>query len=90
MSNAAKLAPVHHSSTSTGTQIPRTTATAAEATGAEVRVRKVAAALRQARNTPLRLPLGNETLDRLNAAAQQTQDERAAWESVSRGTDFTE
>ncbi|MGX7670553.1 SDR family NAD(P)-dependent oxidoreductase [Plantactinospora sp. DSM 117369] len=54
---------------------------------------KIAAAILTAladEHTPLRLPLGNETLDRLNAAAKQTQDERAAWESVIRGTDFAE
>ncbi|MGI5149679.1 SDR family NAD(P)-dependent oxidoreductase [Plantactinospora sp. CA-294935] len=39
-------------------------------------------------NTPLRLPMGNETLDRLNATAKQTQQERTAWEAVIRGTDF--
>lgn len=54
---------------------------------------KIAAAILTAladENTPLRLPLGNQTLDRLRAAAEQTEDERAAWESVSRDTDFDE
>lgn len=52
---------------------------------------KIAAAILTALaddDTPLRLALGNETLDRLTAAAKQTQDERAAWESLTRGTDF--
>jgi short-subunit dehydrogenase len=54
---------------------------------------KIAAAILTAladENTPLRLPLGNETLGRLRAAAKQTEDERVAWESVIRGTDFDE
>jgi hypothetical protein len=34
------------------------------------------------------LALGNDALDRLTAAAEQTAKERIAWESVSRGTDF--
>jgi NAD(P)-dependent dehydrogenase (short-subunit alcohol dehydrogenase family) len=40
--------------------------------------------------TPLRLPLGNDALDILTAAAKQTNDEQATWESVIRGTDFDE
>ncbi|MFE7156957.1 oxidoreductase [Streptomyces sp. NPDC057636] len=39
-------------------------------------------------NTPVRLALGNAALDRLTVAAEQTEKERIAWESVSRGTDF--
>ncbi|MEE1938260.1 oxidoreductase [Streptomyces sp. TRM 70361] len=39
-------------------------------------------------NTPLRLALGNAALDRLTEAAEQTEKERTAWESLSRGTDF--
>ncbi|MEV4516565.1 SDR family NAD(P)-dependent oxidoreductase [Dactylosporangium sp. NPDC049525] len=41
-------------------------------------------------NTPLRLPMGNETLDRLNATAKQTQQERTAWEATIRSTDIDE
>ncbi|MEV6692612.1 SDR family NAD(P)-dependent oxidoreductase [Micromonospora sp. NPDC051196] len=41
-----------------------------------------------AENTPLRLPMGNVALDTLDAAAKQTQNERTAWQAVSRGTDF--
>ncbi|MEO3927637.1 SDR family NAD(P)-dependent oxidoreductase [Micromonosporaceae bacterium B7E4] len=41
-------------------------------------------------NTPLRLPMGNETLDRLNATAKQTQQEWTAWEAIIRGTDVDE
>lgn len=53
--------------------------------------KKIAAALLQAidsENLPLRLALGNDALDRLNEAAEQTAKDRAAWEEVSRGTDF--
>lgn len=39
-------------------------------------------------NTPLRLALGNDTLDRLTADAEQTHKQRLAWESVTRRTDF--
>ncbi|MFD8050427.1 oxidoreductase [Streptomyces chartreusis] len=39
-------------------------------------------------NTPVRLALGNAALDRLTDAAEQTEKERIAWESLSRGTDF--
>ncbi|MFI6066551.1 NAD(P)H:quinone oxidoreductase type IV [Micromonospora sp. NPDC051227] len=42
MSNVVKLALIYYSSTGTGTEIARTMAGAAEAAGAEVRVRKVA------------------------------------------------
>ncbi|GAA5139932.1 SDR family NAD(P)-dependent oxidoreductase [Pseudonocardia adelaidensis] len=37
--------------------------------------------------TPLRLPLGNDALDILTAAAQKTRDDQLAWESVIRSTD---
>ncbi|MGW5160490.1 hypothetical protein ACWEPN_33895 [Nonomuraea wenchangensis] len=40
-------------------------------------------------NPPLRLSLGNQTLDLLNAASSQTQDERAAWEPVIRAPNST-
>ncbi|AWW41356.1 oxidoreductase [Streptomyces cadmiisoli] len=40
--------------------------------------------------TPLRLAFGNDTVDRLNEAAKSTQDERDAWEHVTRSTDFTD
>jgi NAD(P)-dependent dehydrogenase (short-subunit alcohol dehydrogenase family) len=53
--------------------------------------KKVAAALLTAladENTPVRLPLGNDAFDRLTADAQLISQERAAWEKVSRGTDF--
>ncbi|MEV6227403.1 oxidoreductase [Saccharopolyspora shandongensis] len=52
---------------------------------------KIAAAILTALaadNTPVRLALGNAALDRLNAAAEQTEKDRIAWESASRGTDF--
>ncbi|MEU7825978.1 oxidoreductase [Catellatospora sp. NPDC049111] len=54
---------------------------------------KIAAAILtalEADDTPLRLALGNKSLDDLNAAAKRTQDERVTWESVSRGTDFND
>ncbi|MBO0609529.1 oxidoreductase [Myceligenerans salitolerans] len=53
--------------------------------------KKIAAALLQAIDSerpPLRLAFGNDALDRLNEAAEQTAKDRAAWEEVSRGTDF--
>ncbi|GGN62231.1 short-chain dehydrogenase/reductase [Streptomyces albiflavescens] len=40
--------------------------------------------------TPLRLPFGNDTLDRLDADARQMQAERDAWEKLSRSTDFSD
>ncbi|MFY1671590.1 SDR family NAD(P)-dependent oxidoreductase [Plantactinospora sp. WMMB334] len=56
--------------------------------GDPVKIAKAILTALAAEDTPLRLPMGNETLDRLNAAAKRTQDERTAWEAVSRGTDF--
>ncbi|RCG32775.1 SDR family NAD(P)-dependent oxidoreductase [Sphaerisporangium album] len=52
---------------------------------------RVAAALLTAlaaEDTPVRLPLGNDAFDRLTADADRTQQDRVAWEEVSRGTDF--
>lgn len=53
--------------------------------------KKIAATLLQvidSEHPPLRLALGNDSLDRLNEAAEQTRKDRAVWEEVSRGTDF--
>ncbi|MFH7595501.1 oxidoreductase [Streptomyces racemochromogenes] len=41
-----------------------------------------------AKETPLRLALGNDALDAILAHADAAREEALAWESVSRGTDF--
>jgi NAD(P)-dependent dehydrogenase (short-subunit alcohol dehydrogenase family) len=43
-----------------------------------------------AADTPLRLPLGNDAADAISAAADAARAEFAAWEHVTRGTDFGE
>jgi NAD(P)-dependent dehydrogenase (short-subunit alcohol dehydrogenase family) len=43
-----------------------------------------------AADTPLRLPLGNDAADAISAAADAARAEFAAWENVTRGTDFGE
>ena len=42
----------------------------------------------QAENTPLRLPLGGDSVDAVRAHAQALLTDLAAWEPVARGTDF--
>jgi NAD(P)-dependent dehydrogenase (short-subunit alcohol dehydrogenase family) len=52
---------------------------------------KAAAAILTALNadtTPLRLPLGNDAADAIAASLDATRAELAAWERVTRGTDF--
>ncbi|WP_141583581.1 oxidoreductase [Actinomadura sp. WMMA1423] len=44
----------------------------------------------EADDTPLRLPLGNDAADAVDAALSGARKEFAAWESTSRGTDFEE
>jgi NAD(P)-dependent dehydrogenase (short-subunit alcohol dehydrogenase family) len=42
----------------------------------------------EAKETPLRLPLGNDSADAVLAHLHASREEVLAWESVSRGTDF--
>lgn len=56
--------------------------------GDPVRIATALLTALQAERTPLRLPLGKATLERLIEADKETHDERLAWEEVSRGTDF--
>jgi hypothetical protein len=41
-----------------------------------------------ASKTPLRLPLGNDAADGISASLDTSRAELAAWEPVTRGTDF--
>ncbi|WP_339154328.1 hypothetical protein [Actinomadura luteofluorescens] len=50
----------------------------------------IAEAVLEADGTPLRLPLGNDAADAVDAALTGAREEFAAWEPVSRGTDFYE
>ncbi|WP_234343434.1 hypothetical protein [Streptomyces sp. NRRL F-5123] len=56
--------------------------------GDPAKIASVLLAALAADNTPLRLALGNDALDRLTAVAEETEKERALWTSVSRSTDF--
>jgi hypothetical protein len=42
----------------------------------------------QAENTPLRLPLGGDSVDGVRAHAQAMLKDMEAWEALSRSTDF--
>ncbi|MFD7622693.1 short-chain dehydrogenase/reductase, partial [Streptomyces sp. NPDC059802] len=43
-----------------------------------------------AEETPLRLPLGNDAIDAIQAHLEAARAETLAWETVSRSTDFDE
>ena len=56
--------------------------------GDPAKAAKAIIAALDADNTPLRLPLGNDAVDMLTAHSDRFRAELAAWEKVSRGTDF--